>query len=495
MILQNTKFLEMLSSRSAILRRAFSNKQETSLSLLEGKFLNRFADTGSEDDFAGQSVDEDDFDVSEGKSPIVAQIQRSKPVILGGECSSSSRPSVLQKARGFKSRRAEEVYKRAHMVFDGDVRVRVMDVDQFRLDELHHYFMFTLVRRFSAEKCVKVASRVALFRDKHTQHSFESMSKDVADIFGPVHGAELTALFSRCYNTIPIAFMLDYTRRFGKFSRRFIALEVEKTLKPRLFDFVRYSSGVRPLPGIVTRPFSLRSFAWMLPPCSAKRYIFQHLLAHSGDEKIAEILKIENSSLKALTDGKKMDSRASKEARVSEKMSSGWQKVKRPDQLEAIERNILARQPSSADDIIAQLEKEDFSGESRDEGAFGLQTMQVEPFKSPLMEDCDQLSVVGNENEVERVDWTEFEREHDQSWWKDRRTSTSFFRHDKKAYRLDHEQGWKQIEDPRGQLPDYDKMNNIRRRKRELAKLPARRIRRHARNSLIDSISRNKTSK
>ena len=462
--------------------RRFSSVRESSLSVIQGTMLNRFAGTAEASEYS-QGVEEDDtedmFEDDDRPSPIVAQIQKSKPVILGGEGKSSaltstSSVSARDMARGFRSKRSEELYKLSHMVFDGDVKVRVMDVDQFSLDELHHYFMYTLVRRFPAEKCVRVASRIALFRDKNSQHSFESMSKDVAALFGPVHGPELTALFSRCHNTIPIAFMLDYTRRFGKFSRRYIALEVQKTTTPRLFDFVRYASGVKPLPGIVTRPFALRSFARLLPPCSAKRYIFQHLMAHSGEP---------------VTGADAMDPLLGIEARVGESVVTAWRKTKRPDQLIESERDVYSKQPVAQDDIVKAIESGlVVDGEKTSVDALDLQTMQVQAFKSPLMDDSTELANIDSEESgVSDVCGAgDDEERSDDSWWKGRRISTDFFRYNKKAYRRDDEGGWKQIEDPRGEPLDYARAKKLREGRRKVVKMYERQTRQKNRNSLIN---------
>ena len=484
----------MIGRWNSVYRRAFSSA-EKSVAPFPGSFrLNRFS--GTETDIEspeGDHCDEsfDDFDSHSESGPMVGQIQKSKSTLLGGEASNFSRKLQRRSPVG-RTRREEELFKRSHMIFDGDVRVRVMDVDRFRLDELHHYFMYTLVRRFPAEKCVKVASRIALFRDKQTQHSFESMSKDVADLFGPTHGAELTALFSRCYNTIPVAFMLDYVRRFGKFSRRYIALQVEKTLKPRLFDFVRYPSGVRPLPGIVTRPFSLRSFAWLLPPCSAKKYIFQHLLAHSGER--LDHLRLQDQELteglmKRVTSGREMDPQVSLESRLSETMSS-WKKVGRPKELEGMESTVTARQPASADDIISELEKEEhISTVSKDDG-FEIQRIQVQPFVSPLSEDSTELMVPSDQDAETHLlnPDGDFSESSSESWWKNRGYSTSFFRYNKKSYRLDSDEGWKQIADPRGELPDYEKSKSLRQHAKKIRSSFARRHRQKQRNSLINTV-------
>ena len=487
------------------IRRGFCTRPGDHLSLQQGLILNRFSGTctqASDRDLEDTSRTDDDFDSDLRPSPIVAQAQNSKPVLHRG-----LRSPLYPKQKGilahdpsrFRSKRAEDLFKRNHMIFDGPVRVRVMDVDEFRLDELHHYFMYTLVRRFPAEKCVRVASRIALFRDKNSQHSFESMSKDVAAIFGPIHGAELSALFSRCYNTIPVAFILDYIRRFGKFSRKYIAQEVDKTMNPRLFDFVRYASGVKPLPGIVTRPHALRSFAKLLPPCAAKRFIFQHLLAHFGDANaIAQIEKSDGETalalLRRLSGGTEMDPQLGIESKVAEGMASAWKRTSRPIEIEGIASDVYSRRPVSADDIIEALENDAPAANTAPNDPLMLQSMQVQPFKSPLMEDTDELQLFSDKTELNELSsesntWDDPEAE---SWWKQRRTSSEFFRHNKKAYRLFEGEGWKQVEDPRGETPDYERSKKLRESKHKLSKIYPRRARVKARNEVINrTIERN----
>ena len=477
--------------RSVIRRSATGSNATTELSLFHARFLNRFAGTSTDAELpvdSGCEI-EDDFDLESESGPIVAQVQKSKSVLRGGE---APNPRSLQRATPLtrntrRSKRAEEIYKRSHMIFDGPVRVRVMDVDRFGLEELHHYFMFTLVRRFPAEKCVKLASRIALFRDKQTQHSFESMSKDVAALFGPIHGPELTALFARCYSTIPVAFMLDYTRRFGKFSRKFIAMQVEKSLNPRLFDFVRYPSGVRPLPGIVTRPFALRSFAWLLPPCSAKRYIFQHLLAHSGDLKQQEIESSKNL-LKKIISGKEIDPSAGLPARAGENLVSAWRKVERPSLLAPIEQSAYSRHPASADEIVDALESEKIDLSVNRDDPFVLQRTKVQGFKSPLDSDTDALATVEEEHESNDLEDSSFDTAGD-SWWRDRKRSANFFRYNKKAYRL-NEEGWKQIQDPRGEMPDYERARALRKGRAKVRSNFAREARRKHRNVVTNTVLR-----
>lgn len=164
------------------------------------------------------------------------------------------------------------------------IRVRILDVDALPLDELHKAFAFTLVRRLPAEFCIKVASRIALYRENFNVVSYENMLKDCSRHFGPTHGPELLALFARCHATIPVPFLLDYTRRFGTFSRKFIAAEVEKSLNPGFLDFMRpkLKGGVRALPPIVSRPWALSSYTRLMPKCSLKSQLFHQLKDHGN---------------------------------------------------------------------------------------------------------------------------------------------------------------------------------------------------------------------
>jgi len=457
------------------------------------------------DDGHGED-DLDDFDFnSHGvKSPIVKDFSKSKRFMEGGDRSnltgsllkpSDQSVSIKHKTKGFRSKRAEEKYKLSHMIFDGPVRVRIMDVDKFDLNELHHYFMYTLVRRFPSEKCLKVATRIALFRDKNTQHSFECMSRDIEEMFGPIHGPELTALFSRCYMTLPIPFMLDYIRRFGRFSRQYLAKEVDNTIKPRLFDFVRYPGGVKPLPGIVTRPFALKSFAQLLPPCSAKKYIFQHLLARTGDEKVLSQLREKDAEItRLLRDAGRIDPQASLDTRVGEKLVESHGRRRRNDRprIEEIQADVHALQPTNPQDIIAALEAE--VGRVVDDSIFDLQFTQVQPFKSPLVgEECTDLELARDADESSGIRTTipaEFdERPDEPSWFSARRKRQEFFRYNKRAYNLG-EEGWKQIEDPRGEVPDYERSKAFRDKKKNIEKHYSRMRRMRSRQLSVIKIVR-----
>merc|ERR1719362_613158 len=162
---------------------------------------------------------------------------------------------------------------------DQPIRVRVLDVDALPLEDVHLAFMHTLVRRRPAEVSIHVASRIAQFRDKHGQLGYENLLRDAGRLFGPTHGPELIALLARCYCTISVPFMVDYTRRYGQFSRAFIANQVEKSMRPAFFDFVRYQKkgGVRPLPLLVSKPWALSSYTRLMANCSLKRYMHEQL--------------------------------------------------------------------------------------------------------------------------------------------------------------------------------------------------------------------------
>ena len=469
-------------SRSVITRRGYHTPADI-MSCESGLVLNRLSGTAQENDYNGHdsgSESDLEFDKSSNASPIIKDISKERLSVHGGQRGNISNRILKSESagvesihdlarRGRRSKRREENYKLAHMVFDGPVRVRIMDVDAFSLEELHHYFMYTMVRRYPAEQCVKLAARIALFRDKNNQRSFECMSRDVADMFGPVHGPELSALFSRCFNTIPIAFMLDYIRRFGRFSRKFIAHQVDKTMKPRLFDFIRYPGGVKPLPGIVTKPFSLRSFAQLLPPCSAKKYIFQHLLARTGDVKALESIKsrvLEEEEGLELAAGK-MDPLLGISARVTEKMTRSF----RPKEIEQYHSDAFTLQPVGPDDIVRTIESEKSGDRSKSQGGlYEMQFTQIQPFKSPLLEDSDALAELPSEG-VRQGGAIEPSFEDDQegeSWYACNRTK--FFRHDGKAYRMVEGEGWKQVADPRGELPDYGRSRAFRNKEKSVTK-------------------------
>jgi len=169
-----------------------------------------------------------------------------------------------------------------HFGDDEPVRVRVLDVDALPLEDLHRAFVYTLVRRRPAEVCIHIASRIAVFRDKYTHQSYENLLRDCCRLFGPAHGPELLALFARCHATISVPYMVDYTRRFGQFSRAFIAEQVERSLQPAFFDFLRYEGkgGVRPLPPVVARPWALSSYTRLMANSSVKARLIEQLRLH-----------------------------------------------------------------------------------------------------------------------------------------------------------------------------------------------------------------------
>ncbi|CAE7216352.1 unnamed protein product, partial [Symbiodinium microadriaticum] len=208
--------------------------------------------------------------------PPYEHIRRAPPGLL-------QRLAEVEKLEG-KSKGSKRTKRRGQFEFDDDVpvRVRVLDVDALALEELHKAFMYTLVRRRPAEVCVRVASRLAVFRDKPGQQSYQNLLQDCGRLFGSLHGPELLALFARCFSTISVPFMLDYTRKYGHFSRGFLAEQVEKSLRPGFFDFLRYeeNGGVRPLPLIVAKPWSLGSYTRLMTKSYLKSRMHEQLKLH-----------------------------------------------------------------------------------------------------------------------------------------------------------------------------------------------------------------------
>ncbi|CAD7953811.1 unnamed protein product [Amoebophrya sp. A120] len=163
----------------------------------------------------------------------------------------------------------------------GPIRVRVLDVDRLSQKDLHTVFKYQLVKFIPAEKCLKLCHRIALFREKYSQQSYENLIRHCSeDYFGTVHNAELTALFTRCFSTISIIEVVDYVRKFGQFSKPFLAGLIEKQTKKRAFDFVRYENlpNCKPLPHpIIAKPFSLSSYLYCMGKSDWKTFVLEEL--------------------------------------------------------------------------------------------------------------------------------------------------------------------------------------------------------------------------
>jgi len=227
------------------------------------------------------------------------------------------------------------------------------------LEDVHLAFMHTLVRRRPAEVCMHVASRLAQFRDNYGHNAYENLLRDCGQLFGPTHGPELLALFARCHATISVPWMVDYTRRFGQFSRAFIAGQVEQSLRPAFFDFMRYETkgGVRPLPLVVSKPWALSSYTRLMAKSHVKSYLHEQLKLHGHvpESKIKEHVADELPA----------------EARVDERLSAaGSLKVPAPAPQEAGEaawgrRDGQAKRPALLDAIM----EAEYSGEGWDMAA------------------------------------------------------------------------------------------------------------------------------
>jgi hypothetical protein len=177
-----------------------------------------------------------------------------------------------------------------------------------------------------------------------------------------------------------------------------------------------------------------------------------------------------------------MDPQSAAAAKLSEKISSSW-KV-RPLPLAQIEADVYKKQPAGADDIVEVLESSTFDTVD-DYDPFASQKTKVQSFKSPLAEDTDAL--LDTRCSEAGVEVAEMETP-DESWWKHRQTSKEFFRFNKKAYRLTQEEGWKQVEDPKGEKPDYKRQKMLRNAKRKISSIFKRRIAKKRRDSLISTI-------
>jgi hypothetical protein len=196
--------------------------------------------------------------------------------------------------------------------------------------------------------------------------------------------------------------------------------------------------------------------------------------------------------LKAISSGKEIDPEADKGAKLSERVSSAWKRVKRPEELLQIETDVYSKQPASADDIIEALEKSaDRFGEY---DPLATQKTKVQAFKSPLSDDTDALDTVNTDKRSDlETSWQDFEHPQE-AWWKNRRISSRFFRYNKKAYKLHSDEGWKEIPDPRGATPDYMRPKMMRNSKRMISSVYRRKATKKRRDLLINEIISRKAS-
>jgi hypothetical protein len=74
------------------------------------------------------------------------------------------------------------------------------------------------------------------------------------------------------------------------------------------------------------------------------------------------------------------------------------------------------------------------------------------------------------------------------SWFASRRHRSNFFRYNKKAYRMIEGEGWKQIEDPRDELPDYERAKAFRDKKRRVESHYSRIRRKRTREANLNRI-------
>ncbi|CAD7945617.1 unnamed protein product [Amoebophrya sp. A25] len=271
----------------------------------------------------------------------------------------------------------------------GPIKVRVLDVDKLSSSDLHTLFMHSCVRFLPAEACLKIAHRVALFREKWSQSSYENLLRHCTEDYfsknNGAHAAELLALFTRCHSTLSVPIFVDYIRKYGKFSRQFLAKLIDKQLQPRTFDFVRYESigGVAPVHPLVARPYHLSSFLY----CMGKSQIKTHLLEELRTEGLVSVNPAEEEE-KALL-----------EARMAEGMLP--QEQRRPLRL----ADPVSR-PPAMETVLASL-----SGEDVEEKAYGSLAEEEEEIEEVeddgyLADEKEEVSEVDDHTEVDEDEET-----------------------------------------------------------------------------------------
>ncbi|XP_026191876.1 uncharacterized protein LOC34621760 [Cyclospora cayetanensis] len=172
---------------------------------------------------------------------------------------------------------------------------KICDIDSLRAADLNRGFMLLLVQQLPAEVVLQLLTRIGLYRDRPCQKAYEALSRDFSQVVSrcleqqrtPAAGAAAAAataaaLLTRSIQTLPLPWAVDYVRRFGAFSKAFLARHIERVTNPRFFDFVRYQQhgGLRPLPAIVRHPYRLSSYVQLLGECSVKKYLYTHLKRH-----------------------------------------------------------------------------------------------------------------------------------------------------------------------------------------------------------------------
>ncbi|KAL8274522.1 hypothetical protein Esti_001543 [Eimeria stiedai] len=170
---------------------------------------------------------------------------------------------------------------------------KVLDLDSLEASVLNRAFMLLLVQQLPAELVLQLLSRIGVYRDVPSQRAYEALSQDFSRIVcrslqqqqqpaAAAAAAAAAAMLTRCLQTLPLPWAVDYVRRFGSFSKLFLSRLIERAANPKPFDFIRYQrhGGVRPLPALLRHPYRLSSYVELLRECSVKKYMYIHLKRH-----------------------------------------------------------------------------------------------------------------------------------------------------------------------------------------------------------------------
>jgi len=356
-----------------------------------------------------------------------------------------------------------------------------------------------------------VASRIAQFREKHGQQGYQNLLRDAGRLFGPTHGPELMALLARCYCTISVPFMVDYTRRYGQFSRAFIANQVEQSMRPAFFDFIRYQKkgGVRPLPLLVSKPWALSSYTRLLAKCSLKSYMHEQLklyghvpqskvnahVAHDlpAEVRVAEQLSVAGALRVAPPQHASKAGAWKRHRRSPSNFEDDVAHVERPALLEAIMEAEHSGQGWTLDSAVearaaqdvrpaasTAVRQTDDSTEAWNSGSDGEEeedrqwadseglseeergrfSLQFQPVISDADLDLPDDAIVEADGQHGLFDELTLP---DRYWGRSR---LMFFRHMHKAYRIVQGQ-WAQVPDPRGQKHKPRRRHKPRQQRRE----------------------------
>lgn len=354
--------------------------------------------------------------------------------------------------------------------------IRVLDVDELPLTLIHHMLCYAMVKHMPAETVIQVISRIASLRDNNSHVGYQNLLRDLGRIASPLCRAEVVALLSRCYQSISVPFMVDYVRRFGTFSRRFMAKLIQTHSRPLPLDFLRYRAGQRSMNQILTRPWALFGYVKLLKKSSSKTYMYHNLLVRGYVPNETEFDRFHTfGTLDAKMATTILNSEKLLNSTVQFNAESTRSDPARPKMYdEVLEAHALG---IPLEDVHA--EAQDLSVDTQDDvatapSAMGTQLVKIQtavqqpksaPTASGFRDVEDDLPANRS-----HISWkTPWGRRRDVFHFKGNLCSFISTFHSGKTYSMDEQQGWRMAKSP--VRPHYLKNIRMNRRKRQMKAL------------------------